>query len=171
MFDFGTPWWEIIVRSTVVYLAVVIGFRLSGKRQIGQMTPFDLVVILLIANAVQNAMVGPDVSLAGGLVSAATLLAISFGVAELRERSSRFERLVQGQPVLLVIDGEVLWRNMRKERIDQADLDQAIREHGVDGLENVKLGVLDVTGTISIVPKSSETLTTQRRFGKRRTSQ
>lgn len=171
MFDFGTPWWEIIVRSTVVYLAVVFGFRLSGKRQIGQMTPFDLVVILLIANAVQNAMVGPDVSLAGGLVSAATLLAISFGVAELRERSSRFERLVQGQPVLLVIDGEVLWRNMRKERIDQADLDQAIREHGVDGLENVKLGVLDVTGTISIVPKSSETLTTQRRFGKRRTSQ
>ncbi len=171
MFDFGTPWWGIILRTTVVYLAVVIGFRLSGKRHIGQMAPLDLVVILLIANAVQNAMVGPDVSLGGGLVSAATLLAISFGVSELRERSGRFERLVQGQPVLLVNDGAVLWRNMRKERIDQADLDQAIREHGVDGLENVKLAVLDVTGTISIVPQSSETLRTQQRFGKRRSSE
>lgn len=168
MFEFGTEWWEIIFRTTVVYLAIVGGFRLTGKRQIGQMAPFDLVIILLIANAVQNAMVGPDVSLVGGLLSAGTLLVVNYGVAALRDRFGLIERMVEGQPVLLVSDGVIVETNMRGERIDREELDQAIREHGVEGLNGVRLAVLEVNGTISIVPKSSQTITSERRWGKRR---
>jgi len=96
MFDFGTDWWEIIIRTVVVYGALIAGFRLTGKRQIGQMSPFDLVVILLIANAVQNAMVGPDNSLGGGLISAGALLVVNQVVVRYRDRLPGMQRLVEG---------------------------------------------------------------------------
>lgn len=153
MFDFGTDWWEIILRTTIVYFAIVFGFRLTGKRQIGQLAPFDLVVILLIANAVQNAMVGPDVSLGGGLISAATLLVVNRGVAEAGDRWKWMQRLVEGEPVVLVRDGVIDWRALRKERIEQGELDQAMREHGINRIEDVKEAVLEIDGTVSVVPQ------------------
>jgi uncharacterized membrane protein YcaP (DUF421 family) len=96
---------EIIGRTLVVYAVVLVGLRLGGGRELGQLTPFDLVVILLVANAVQNAMVGPDTSLQGGLVAAATLLVVNAGVARLRFRSPRIRHLVEGVPVVLVQHG------------------------------------------------------------------
>ena len=167
MFDLGTDWWEIIVRTTVVYCALVLGFRLTGKRQIGQMAPFDLVVILLIANAVQNAMVGPDTSLVGGLISAAALLFVNTGVSRLLHRIPFRASLVEGHPTVLISDGALISRHIRDEGIDSLELEQAIREHGLGGIDEVKMAVLEVDGTISIVPKTQETIRTTRRFRQR----
>lgn len=168
MFDLGTDWWEIVLRSVVVYAALLVGLRLTGKRQIGQMAPFDLVVILLIANAVQNAMVGPDTSLLGGLISAGVLLGANLGVAQLRERVPALRTLVEGQPAVLISDGRLVAATIRREGIDVLELEQAVREHGVEGLDGVRMAVLEVDGTISVVPKGAETIRTNRRFRQRR---
>ncbi len=167
MFDLGTDWWEIVLRTTIVYVALVAGFRLTGKRQIGQMAPFDLVVILLIANAVQNAMVGPDTSLLGGLISAAALLSVNHGVAFVREHIPFFSNLVEGKPVLLVSDGKILHDHLRKEGIEIDELLQAVREHGIANLSEVLMAVLEVDGTISIIPLTQQPLRSQKRFRQR----
>jgi len=171
VFDFGTPWWEIIVRTVAVYGAMLLGIRIAGKRQIGQMSPADLVVILLIANAVQNAMVGPDASLAGGLIAAGALLAVNSLVIYAKEHVPSLRRLVEGEPAVLVADGQIVWKAMRREEIDIAELEQAVREHGVAGLDAVKMAVLEVDGTISIVPRGTETIRTRHRFRQRRQQQ
>ncbi len=167
MFDFGTPWWQIIIRTVVVYLALLIGFRLTGKRQIGQMAPFDLVLILLIANAVQNAMVGPDTSLVGGLIAAAVLLGGNLGLARVRERIPFLRRVVEGNPAVLIADGKLQTEALRHEEIDINELEEAMREHGLGSLSDVKMAVLEVDGTISIVPQGTETIRTKRRFRQR----
>jgi len=99
---------EIFLRTAVIYLVVLAGVRLSGKREVGQMTPFDLTLLLLLSNAVQNAMTGPDTSLMGGVVAAATLLLLNYLIAELSGGNRRFRKFVQGQPSLLVHDGTVI---------------------------------------------------------------
>ncbi len=164
MFDLGTDWWEILLRTALIYTALIVGFRLTGKRQIGQMAPFDLVVILLIANAVQNAMVGPDTSLIGGLLAAAALLGTNMVVAQVRQRNSYIRSMVEGHPVVLIAAGKVMEKNASHEGVDALELEQAIRENGLSGLEEVKLAVLEVDGTISIVPRSAETIRTERRY-------
>ena len=168
MFGLGTPWWEILLRTCVVYVAVLFGFRLSGKRQIGQMTPFDLVLILLIANAVQNAMVGPDTSLLGGLIAAGALLATNWAVSFVRHRSRRFREVVEGEPALLISDGKLLQSEVDRQEIDMSELEESIREHGIESIDQVKMAVLEVDGTISIVPRESQTIRTHRRFRQRR---
>ena len=168
MLDLGTAWWEIVLRSAIVYAALLGGLRLAGKRQIGQMTPFDLVVILLIANAVQNAMVGPDTSLVGGLLSAAVLVGANWCVGVVRERVPVFRRIVEGEPALLVSGGVVNVAKLHHEQIDIEELRQAVREHGLADLEEVEMAVLEVDGTISIVPKGSPTVRTEKRFRDRR---
>src|SRR5437870_6349873 len=106
MFHMNAPVWGIAARTALVYVGLVVGLRLMGKREIGQMTIFDLVVILLIANAVQNAMVGQDTSLQGGILAAAVLLVVNRLVAFLGLRSGRFGRLIEGTPTVLVQDGK-----------------------------------------------------------------
>ena len=145
--------WVIALRTLAVYGAVFIGLRLMGKREIGQMTVFDLVVILLIANAVQNAMVGRDTSLQGGILAAAVLLVVNRLVAFLGLRSGRFGRLIEGTPTVLVQDGQFVEPHLRKEGVDKEELEMATREHGMDSIEQVKLAVLEVDGAISIVPE------------------
>lgn len=167
MFDLGTDWWAILIRTTVVYVTLLFGFRLSGKRQIGQMTPFDLVLILLIANAVQSTMVGPDTSLIGGLIAAGALLALNLIVAQYRERFGFIRGLVEGHPAVLIAGGELMQETISREGIDMLELEQAVREHGLDGLSEVKLAVLEVDGTISVVPKTAQTIRTSRRFRQR----
>ena len=162
MFALGTPWWEIVVRSLAVYLVVYFGLRVTGKRELGQMTAPDLVVILLIANAVQNAMVGPDASLVGGLLSAAVLLAATRTLGVLRVRSGRLGALIGGTPTVLIERGRYLADNLRREGLDQADLEMAMREHGVAELSAVQLAYLETDGTISIVPVESRVLRSRR---------
>jgi uncharacterized membrane protein YcaP (DUF421 family) len=140
---------EIVVRTFVVYGIVLLGVRLSGKREVGQMTPFDLVLLLLISNAVQNAMTGPDTSILGGICAAATLLLMNYFIAELSGSNRRFRKLIQGQPTLLVHDGQVISGNMAKEHVSMDELQRALREHSIGTFHDVALAVLEVDGSIS----------------------
>jgi uncharacterized membrane protein YcaP (DUF421 family) len=169
VFHLETSGFEIAARTLVIYLALLAALRLAGKREIGQITTFDLVVILLVANAVQNAMVGPDTSLTGGLISAGVLIAANHIVALVRERIPWLRRAVEGTPAVLINNGEFVMANLRRESLDPDEVMMAIREHGVDKLEDVKMAILEVDGSISIVPKDSATIRTRRhsRFVKR----
>ena len=164
---------EIALRTGVVYLLVLVGIRLSGKREVGQMTPFDLTLLLLLSNSVQNAMTGPDTSLAGGAVAAATLLILNFVVAEVAGLNRRFRRFVQGQPSLLVHDGEIIASHMAREHVSMDALECALREHGVATYKDAALAVLEVDGSISVLkyddiqPTASSHLA-RRRFLKKR---
>jgi uncharacterized membrane protein YcaP (DUF421 family) len=142
---------QIALRTGVIYLLVLVGIRLSGKREVGQMTPFDLTLLLLLSNSVQNAMTGPDTSLAGGAVAAATLLVLNYLVAELAGANRRFRKVIQGQPSLLIHDGEVIAAHMAREHVSMDALDCAVREHGVASYKEVALAVLEVDGSISVL--------------------
>ena len=139
----------IALRTTVIYAVVLLGMRLSGKREVGQMTPFDLTLLLLLSNAVQNAMTGPDTSVLGGVVAASTLLLLNYLIAELSGGNRRFRKMVEGQPSLLVHDGKIIAAHMAREHVSLDELHQALREHGISGLPEVALAVLEVDGSIS----------------------
>jgi uncharacterized membrane protein YcaP (DUF421 family) len=157
MLTLGAPAWSIALRTTAVYLVVVVGLRLSGKREIGQMTVFDLVVLLLLANAVQSAMIGPDDSLVGGVIAAGVLLALNASMARLRLRWPRLRRLVEGSPSLLVLHGDVIQEHLAREGVDSEMLEAALREHGVAALSDVEMAVLEIDGSISVVPTGTAT--------------
>ena len=140
---------QIVLRTGVIYLLVLIGVRLSGKREVGQMTPFDLTLLLLLSNSVQNAMTGPDTSLGGGAVAACTLLVLNYLVGNLSGVNRRFRRLVEGQPSLLVHDGKVIESHMEHEHVSMDELHRALREHGISSCDQVALAVLEVDGSIS----------------------
>ena len=142
---------EIALRTGVIYLLVLIGIRLSGKREVGQMTPFDLTLLLLLSNSVQNAMTGPDTSLAGGAVAAATLLILNYLVAEVSGGNRRFRKLIQGQPSLLIHDGQIIPEHMAREHVSMDELQRAMREHGIGNYHDVALAVLEVDGSISFL--------------------
>jgi uncharacterized membrane protein YcaP (DUF421 family) len=162
MTDMATPALQIFARSLLVYVGVLVGLRLMGKRELGQMTVFDLVVILLIANAVQNAMVGADVSIQGGLLAAAVLLAVNRVVAALRVHSGVWGRLIEGTPTVLVQEGEFLEAALRKEGLERQQVEMAMREHGIDSLKQVKLAILETDGSISIVPEGARVVRTKK---------
>lgn len=147
----------ILIRTLAIYLVILIGLRLAGKHEIGQMTVFDLVVLLLISNAVQNAMVGPDTSLIGGILAALVLLLANGIVASLRLR-----RWVEGTPTLLVLRGEIIPEHMRREGIDEESLLAALREHGVDEISAVEMAVLEIDGSISVVRVGGTTTRTKK---------
>src|SRR6266852_5500790 len=108
---------QIALRTGVIYFLVLIGIRLSGKREVGQMTPFDLTLLLLLSNSVQNAMTGPDTSVAGGVTAAATLLLLNFAIGKFSGTNRAFRKFVQGQPTLLIHNGHVIEEHMRRERV------------------------------------------------------
>ena len=154
MFALAMPWWEFILRAVVVD-AVVLGMvRLGGKRALGQITPFDVLLIVLLGNAVQNALLGQDTSLAGGLLLAATLITLNYTVGWVTTRSRRMERLIEGEPVLVARDGKLLDSVLRRELITQADFDAAMRQQGCGGIEEVALALLEINGHITIVPRT-----------------
>jgi uncharacterized membrane protein YcaP (DUF421 family) len=140
---------QIVLRTGVIYLLVLIGVRLSGKREVGQMTPFDLTLLLLLSNSVQNAMTGPDTSLLGGAVAASTLLVLNYLVANVSGGNRRFRRLIEGEPSLLVHDGKVIDSHMAREHVSMDELNRALREHGINSCDQVALAVLEVDGSIS----------------------
>jgi uncharacterized membrane protein YcaP (DUF421 family) len=129
---------------------------------LGQMTVFDLVVVLLIANAVQNAMTGPDFSVQGGLIAAAVLLVFNRLVALARLHSESWGRLLEGMPTVLVQEGQFLEPRLRKEGLERSQIEMAIREHGIESVQDVGLAVLETDGSISIVPRTSTILKTRK---------
>lgn len=142
---------HLMLRAAVVYFTLLVGIRLCGKRDVGNMTPFDLVLLLLIANAVQNAMIGQDDSLTGGLIAGGSLLLIHFTVSRLSWRFKKVRKLVDGEPTPLIYKGKILRKNMRQEKVTDEELQQALREHGANNLEHVNLAMLEIDGSISIV--------------------
>jgi uncharacterized membrane protein YcaP (DUF421 family) len=158
MWVFDQTLWYIALRSAIVYIVVLIGIRLTGKREVGQMTPFDLILLLLISNAVQNAMTGSDVSVTGGIVAAGTLLVMNALIAQLEWRFPKLRTFVEGSPTILISDGKILEKNLRQEKISKEILLQALREHGITDVSGVQLGVLEVDGSISVLRKDEKPL-------------
>ncbi len=142
----------IAFRTLVVYLFILAAFRFSGKREVGQLAPFDFALVLLIANSVQNAMVGLGGSLAGGLAAAAVLLLANLGLGRLARRSRKVDRLLRGQERILVNRGHVDQEALHAEGISHEALLQALRENGCATLADCRLAVLEVDGHISVIP-------------------
>ena len=147
---------EKILRSVVVYAFLLVAFRFTGKRQVGQLTPFDLIVLLIISNVVQNALIGNDNSLGGGLVGAAAILVLNSAVVEVTYRSRRARRLLEAQPTLLIHDGQLLHDNMRRERVTLDDLLTALRRNGVTDPAHVRVAMLEENGGISVIRREED---------------
>ena len=144
---------EKIFRSLVVYIFLLIAFRFSGKRQVGQLTPFDLIVILIISNVLQDAVIGKDASIGGGMIGAATILVLNFLLVEVTYRYKKARRLLENSPTLLVHDGKVIEENMRRERITHDELHAALRRNGLVEVTQARFAVLEEGGGISVVSK------------------
>jgi uncharacterized membrane protein YcaP (DUF421 family) len=163
----------IVLRTAVIYIVVLLGVRLSGKREVGQMTPFDLTLLLLLSNSVQNAMTGSDTSLSGGVIAAVTLLVLNYFIAEVSGGNRRFRKIVQGQPSLLIHDGQIINAHMAKEHVSMDELERSLREHGISTYHDVALAVLEVDGSISCLkyddlkPSASDHLAQRRKILKK----
>jgi uncharacterized membrane protein YcaP (DUF421 family) len=155
MWNLAVPWWELIVRSVVIYFALIVALRLFGKRQIGQFTIFDLVLILLVANAVQPAMTGPDNSLLGGLIIIGSLVAVDGVVGLARARIPIVNGLLEPKPTVLAEDGKWQPKAMEEQDVTLEDGEMALREHGIADIEDVQLAVLEADGSISVIPKEA----------------
>ncbi len=153
----------IAFSASAVYLFVVIALRLFGKKELAQLSVSDLVFVLLISNAVQNAMVGPDTSLSGGLVAASALFIINYLFKLLLYRFPVFQKLVEGEPLTLIYEGNVNEINLRKARISINELLETIREHGSAGIKDVNLAVLETDGNISILSNDFRNKSVQHR--------
>ena len=147
---------EVVVRTAVVYLFLVLILRLSGKREVGQMSILELIVILLISDAVQNSMVGDDTTLPGGLLAVLTLLGLDYGLSQLTSRSRRLRQAIEGEPRLLVRDGRLLTRALREEKVDADEVRAAIRAQGIARVDEVRLAVLETDGSISVIPMDKD---------------
>lgn len=154
MFDMDLPWWEFIVRGAMIYIALLVMVRLSGRRTIGQFTPFDLLVVMLLSESVSNGLSGGDNSVAGGLIIAATLIVLNGGIGLLSARSRKVEALVEGDVVLIGRDGVFFDKAMQRNRIGQIDIEQALREAGCARHE-MQCAFLEADGGISIMKKPS----------------
>ena len=153
MFDMDLPWWEFILRGAMVYLALLVMVRLSGRRTIGQFTPFDLLVVMLLSEAVSNGLSGGDNSVSGGLIIAATLIVLNGSIGLLSARSRKVEAMVEGEAVLIGRDGVFFDKTMRRNRIGQIDIEQGLREAGCARHE-MQCAFLEADGSITIMKKS-----------------
>jgi len=151
MWDMNVPWWEFVLRGVVVYVFLLVFLRLTGKRQTGQYAPFDLVLLLILSNAVQNSMNAGDNSLVGGLVSAATLIGCHVVLAQLTFRYAWMARLIDGTPQVLVQQGQVNTDLMRKELLSTDDLEAALRASGCLHLHEVERATIETNGQITVV--------------------
>lgn len=150
MFELSVPWWELILRGVVVYFALLLLLRITGKRQIGQLSPFDLILLLLISEAVSNSLNAADESLVGGLIAAATLILLNYLVGVATFSNKRLEQTLEGRPQVLIHDGKVFEDVMNEARLTQQELHSAMRHQGYFEVKEVKLAILEPNGTVSI---------------------
>ena len=152
MFQITVAWWELIIRSVAVYVFLLFLLRLTGKRQIGQLAPFDLVLLLVLSNSLQNSMNGGDNSLIGGLISAITLISLNHAVGMLTYKSKFLEGVIEGRPQVLIHDGKLFADVLEREQLTRHELNAALREAGCASVEDVHFAVLETNGKISIKP-------------------
>ena len=153
LFVSGIPIAEKLVRTLIVYVFLLVGLRLAGKRELGQLNPFDFVVLLLLSNTVQNAIIGEDNSLIGGIIGATTLLIVNWFVVRYLYTHPAIARLVEGDPDLLIRNGKVRPTRLKRELITPEELEAAARRQGIDGLHNVETCRLEVGGALTFVAK------------------
>lgn len=151
MWTLGTPWFELVIRAALIYVVFFGALRLFGKREIGQFTLFDLALVLLAANALQPAITGADASIPGGLIVIVTIFTLNRGVAALRVRSPLVRRFLEFGPTVIGRDGAWLLPALVRQGLDLVDVEAALREHGLDRVEQMKLATLEADGSISIV--------------------
>lgn len=156
LFELSAPWWVFVLRATAIYVLVMVLIRVSGKRAVGQFTPFDLVMLILIGNAVQNGINGGDNSLTGAAIMATTLIALNYGVAFVTSRSRRVERIVEGEPVVLARDGKLFEGVLRRELVSREDFRESLRMNGIEDVSEVELALLETNGSISVVAKRED---------------
>lgn len=150
------PPWDLVLRSASIYLVLMIALRVFGKRELGQMTIFDLVLVLLVANAVQPAMTGPDSSLLGGLLIIGTLFLLNWAINWGRLHNGLMGRILESPPRVLASAGAWVPGALEKEGIDLGEAEMALREHGVSGVGDCELVEMESDGSISVVPKQSK---------------
>lgn len=151
LFELGMPWWEFVLRAAAVYVVVLLMVRFTGKRTIGQFTPFDLLVVVLLGTAVQNSLIGSDTSLIGGLLLAATLLGMNWAVGRLSAGSRKFDMWVEGRPVILVRHGKLFREELARQAVSEQDFAIARRSAGYATLAEVELAVLETSGEITFI--------------------
>ncbi len=156
LLQLSMPWWEFVLRAVVVYGVLLAMIRLSGKRTMGQFTAFDMLLIVLLGNAVQNALLGEDSSIAGGLLLAATLITLNWLVGLFASRSQKVERLLEGEPVVLARNGHVFRDVLKRELVSRDDFAKAMREAGCSDVNHVHLALLETNGHITILTRDCE---------------
>jgi len=157
MFVLGLPLLEKILRPVIVYVFLIIGLRLSGKRELAQLNPFDLIVLLTLSNTVQNAIIGDDNTVIGGLIGATSLLAVNYLVVRFLYDHRKIDQLVEGSPDVLIEDGKVYEHKLKKELITREELAAAARKQGFDSLSEVRQCVLEPGGTLSFTARKPDT--------------
>jgi uncharacterized membrane protein YcaP (DUF421 family) len=168
MWHLAIPAWQLVARSVAIYLALLIGLRLFGKREVGQFTLFDLVLVLLVANAVQPAITGPDSSVLGGLIIIGSLFALNWVIATVRGRSPLVRSLLEGKATIVGRDGAWIPTALKQAGLEVEDCMMALREHGFADISEASLVVLETDGSISVVPGSAPMLRGRRRVRTRR---
>ena len=157
MFVLGLPVLEKILRPIIVYIFLIVGLRLSGKRELAQLNPFDLIVLLTLSNTVQNAIIGDDNSVTGGIIGAASLLAINYLVVRFLYDHRKIEQIVEGSSDILVEDGKVYEHKLKKELITKEELAAAARKQGFETLSEVRQCILEPGGTLTFIAKKPDT--------------
>ena len=156
LFHPGVSVGERVLRALLVYAFLLVAIRVFGRRELGQLTAFDLIVLLTLSNILQNAMIGDDNSVTGGVVGALVLLSANFAVALGVFRSKKVEELVEGKTHILIQDGRVRRRALQRELMTESDLMSAVHRQGLERFEDVKLAFSETNGTISIIPRRSD---------------
>jgi uncharacterized membrane protein YcaP (DUF421 family) len=165
MWTLAVPWWELVGRAAAIYSFLLIILRMTGRRQVGQLAPFDLVLLLVLSNAVQNAMTGPDNSVAGGMILCSTLIGLNTIIGYFTYRSKFLEGLIEGRPQILIHNGVVDERIMRKEKITHHELMASLRMAGCSAAIEVHCAILENNGHISVQRKPTENGPPQQQTG------
>jgi uncharacterized membrane protein YcaP (DUF421 family) len=153
MWQMSVPWWEFLIRVSIIYFLLIILLRLSGKRQIGQLAPFDLVLLLVLANTVQNAMNAGDNSVSAGLISATTLIVLNYLVGLATYKSKKLELFVEGRPEILIHNGKLFEDVMKHAQLTHHELTSAMRQAGCEAVDEVHVAVLENNGSITVTPR------------------
>ena len=155
MWTLSIPWWEFIIRCVLVYVFLICILRITGKRQIGQLAPFDLVLLLVLSNSVQNSMTGGDNSVLGGVIAATTLVGLNYIVGIATFRSKRLALLIEGRPEVLIHNGTLFEDVMARAKLTHHELNAALRQSGVTCIENVHCAILENNGSITISTRNT----------------
>jgi len=154
---------EKMLRPVLVYVFLIVGLRLAGKRELAQLNPFDLVVLLTLSNTVQNAIIGEDNSVTGGIIGAATLLVVNYAVVRFLYTHDKLDRLIEGDADVLIENGVIVMDHLRKELITRSELEAAAHKQGFDSLDDIEKAILDPGGTVLFVAKKPSTEDTRHR--------